>query len=59
MKKIYLFISLIFSILSFSQGGPGGSCATISSFCGDASLPFNNVTNTPNLGNIGCLGYCT
>ena len=56
MKKIYLFISLIFSILSFSQGGPGGSCATIASFCGDASLPFSNVTNTPSLGNIGCLG---
>ena len=55
MKKIYLFISLVFSIVSFSQA-PGGSCATIASFCGDASVPFNNVTNTPNLGNIGCLG---
>ena len=55
MKRIYLFISLLFSLISFSQG-PGGSCATIASFCGDASLPFNNVTNTPNLGNIGCLG---
>ena len=55
MKKIYLFIGLIFSIVSFSQG-PGGSCATIASFCGDSSVPFNNVTNTANLGGIGCLG---
>ena len=54
MKKIYLFISLVFSLVSFSQG-PGGSCSTIASFCGDASVPFNNVTNTLNLGNIGCL----
>ena len=55
MRNIYIYVSLLFSLVAFSQG-PGGSCGTIASFCGDASVPFNNVTNTPNLGNIGCLG---
>lgn len=54
MRNIYIYVSLLFSLVAFSQG-PGGSCGTIASFCGDASVPFNNVTNTPNLGNIGCL----
>ena len=39
MKKIYIYISLLFSLVAFSQG-PGGSCGTIASFCGDASVPF-------------------
>ncbi|MDI9258212.1 beta strand repeat-containing protein, partial [Flavobacterium sedimenticola] len=56
MKKIYFYLLLVNLLCIGKAFSQGADCSSSEAFCaGGSGLTFQNSTNVPNLGTIGCL----
>jgi gliding motility-associated-like protein len=53
MKKLYIYIFLIFSSFALAQSS---TCENAAAMCSGNQGPFNNTTGVPSFGSLGCLG---
>jgi gliding motility-associated-like protein len=53
MKKLYLYIFLIFSSFALAQSP---TCENAAAMCSGNQGPFVNTTGVPSFGSLGCLG---